>query len=96
MIKIDPAKLGLVPTVWTSPRKPQRLSFKELDAAQLPRFAGGRWTAALINTDYAIASGLSLPGDFPSLWKKRPTNPYVNVSRCAEGPGRRTLVQDTC
>ena len=57
MIKVDPAA-GLVPTVLDITENPKDLSFKELDAAQLPRSLADL-DAALINTNYAIASGLS-------------------------------------
>ncbi|SDG52803.1 lipoprotein, YaeC family [Sulfitobacter delicatus] len=57
LIKVDPAA-RLTPNVLDITENPKDVSFKELDAAQLPRSLADL-TAALINTNYAIASGLN-------------------------------------
>ena len=81
MIKVDEAA-GLVPTVLDITENPKNLSFKELDAAQLPRSLADL-TAALINTNYAIASGLSPKED--SIAMESAVNPYVNVIAVRKG-----------
>ena len=55
---------------------PKRLKFKELDAAQLPRILSDV-DAALINTNYAIPSGLS-PGK-DALFTEDKDSPYANI-----------------
>ncbi|MCK5501703.1 MAG: metal ABC transporter substrate-binding protein, partial [Tritonibacter mobilis] len=55
---------------------PKGLKFTELDAAQLPRSLADL-DAALINTNYAIASGLNPKTD--SIAMESAENPYVNV-----------------
>ncbi|MBB5723256.1 D-methionine transport system substrate-binding protein [Loktanella ponticola] len=81
MIKVDPAA-GLTPTMLDITENPKDLSFKELDAAQLPRSLADL-TAALINTNYAIASGLNPKED--SIAMESAENPYVNVIVVREG-----------
>ena len=81
LIKVDPAA-GLVPTVLDIVENPKELNFKELDAAQLPRSLADL-TAALINTNYAIASGLNPKED--SIAMESADNPYVNVIVVREG-----------
>lgn len=81
LIKVDPAA-GLTPTVLDITENPKDLSFKELDAAQLPRSLADL-TAALINTNYAIASGLNPKED--SIAMESAENPYVNVIVVREG-----------
>ncbi len=81
MIKVDEAA-GLVPTVLDITENPKNLSFKELDAAQLPRSLADL-DAALINTNYAIASGLSPKED--SIAMESADNPYVNVIAVRKG-----------
>lgn len=75
LIKVDPAA-GLTPTMLDITENPKDLSFKELDAAQLPRSLVDL-TAALINTNYAIASGLNPKED--AIAMEGAENPYVNV-----------------
>ena len=93
MIKVDPAA-GLVPTVLDITENPKDLSFKELDAAQLPRSLADL-DAALINTNYAIASGLSPKED--SIAMESADNPYVNVIAVQKGnedaPWVKTLLE---
>ncbi|MFG6566633.1 MetQ/NlpA family ABC transporter substrate-binding protein [Sulfitobacter sp. 1A13679] len=81
LIKVDEAA-GLVPTVLDITENPKDLSFKELDAAQLPRSLADL-DAALINTNYAIASGLSPKED--SIAMESAENPYVNVIAVRKG-----------
>ncbi len=93
MIKVDETA-GLVPTVLDITENPKDLSFKELDAAQLPRSLADL-DAALINTNYAIASGLSPKED--SIAMESADNPYVNVIVVQEGkedaPWVKTLLE---
>ena len=93
LIKVDEAA-GLVPTVLDITENPKDLSFKELDAAQLPRSLADL-DAALINTNYAIASGLSPKED--SIAMESADNPYVNVIVVQEGkedaPWVKTLLE---
>ena len=81
LIKVDEAA-GLVPTVLDITENPKDLSFKELDAAQLPRSLADL-DAAVINTNYAIASGLSPKED--SIAMESAENPYVNVIAVRKG-----------
>ena len=89
MIKVDEAA-GLVPTVLDITENPKNLSFKELDAAQLPRSLADL-TAALINTNYAIASGLSPKED--SIAMESAENPYVNVIAVRKGDEEAAWVE---
>lgn len=89
MIKVDEAA-GLVPTVLDIIENPKNLSFKELDAAQLPRSLADL-TAALINTNYAIASGLSPKED--SIAMESAENPYVNVIAVRKGDEEAAWVE---
>ncbi len=89
MIKVDEAA-GLVPTVLDITENPKNLSFKELDAAQLPRSLADL-DAALINTNYAIASGLSPKED--SIAMESADNPYVNVIAVRKGEEEAAWVE---
>lgn len=93
LIKLDPAT-GLKPTVIDVTENPKNLKFKELDAAQLPRSLNDL-DAALINTNYAIASGLNPKTD--SIAMESAENPYVNVIVVKKGnedkPWVKTLVE---
>ena len=89
MIKVDPAA-GLVPTVLDITENPKDLSFKELDAAQPPRSLADL-DAALINTNYAIASGLSPKED--SIAMESAENPYVNVIAVRKGDEEAAWVE---
>ncbi len=89
MIKVDEAA-GLVPTVLDITENPKNLSFKELDAAQLPRSLADL-DAALINTNYAIASGLSPKED--SIAMESVDNPYVNVIAVRKGDEEAAWVE---
>lgn len=89
MIKVDEAA-GLVPTVLDITENPKELSFKELDAAQLPRSLADL-SAALINTNYAIASGLNPKED--SIAMESAENPYVNVIAVRKGDEEAAWVE---
>ncbi|MDF3384144.1 MULTISPECIES: MetQ/NlpA family ABC transporter substrate-binding protein [Sulfitobacter] len=89
LIKVDEAA-GLVPTVLDITENPKDLSFKELDAAQLPRSLADL-DAALINTNYAIASGLSPKED--SIAMESAENPYVNVIAVRKGDEEAAWVE---
>ena len=89
LIKVDETA-GLVPTVLDITENPKDLSFKELDAAQLPRSLADL-DAALINTNYAIASGLSPKED--SIAMESAENPYVNVIAVRKGDEEAAWVE---
>lgn len=92
LIKLDPAT-GLKPTVLDVTDNPKNLKFQELDAAQLPRSLADL-DAALINTNYAIASGLNPKTD--AIAMESADNPYVNIIVVKKGnedkPWVKTLV----
>ena len=84
---------GLVPSPLDIAENPKGLKFLELDAAQLPRTLADA-DIAIINTNYAIASGLSPKVDAIAMEKAE--NPYVNVIVVRKGdedqPWVKTLV----
>ncbi|MBU0644804.1 MAG: MetQ/NlpA family ABC transporter substrate-binding protein [Alphaproteobacteria bacterium] len=84
---------GLVPSPLDIAENPKGLKFLELDAAQLPRTLADA-DIAIINTNYAIASGLSPKDDAIAMEKAE--NPYVNVIVVRKGdedqPWVKTLV----
>lgn len=84
---------GLVPTVLDVVENPKDIHFRELDAAQLPRSLADL-DAALINTNYAIASGLNPKKD--ALATESSDNPYVNIIVVRKGdedaPWVKTLI----
>ena len=69
--------VGLLPTVFDVVENPKRLKFHELDAAQLPRSLDDL-DAAVINTNYAVAAGLT-PGKDSIAIESAVANPYNNV-----------------
>jgi len=69
--------VGLLPTVFDVVENPMRLKFHELDAAQLPRSLDDL-DAAVINTNYAVAAGLT-PGKDSIAIESAVANPYNNV-----------------
>lgn len=91
-IKVSP-DAGLKPTILDVTENPKKLKFQELDAAQLPRSLADL-DAALINTNYAIASGLNPKTD--AIAVESADNPYVNVIVVRNGdedqPWVKTLV----
>ncbi|WP_321363005.1 MetQ/NlpA family ABC transporter substrate-binding protein [uncultured Celeribacter sp.] len=85
---------GLVPSPLDVQDNPKGLKFLELDAAQLPRTLSDA-DIAVINTNYAIASGLSPKDDAIAMEKAE--SPYVNVIVVRKGdedlPWVKTLVE---
>lgn len=67
--------VGLVPTVLDIAENPRDIRIQELDAAQLPRSLQDL-DAAMINTNYAIASGLDPVNDAIAT---ETDSPYVNI-----------------
>ncbi|WP_304618902.1 MetQ/NlpA family ABC transporter substrate-binding protein [Paracoccus sediminilitoris] len=85
---------GLVPSPLDIQNNPKNLNFLELDAAQLPRALADA-DIAIINTNYALASGLSPRND--SIAMEKADSPYVNIIVVQEGrqdePWVKTLVE---
>jgi D-methionine transport system substrate-binding protein len=81
---------GLVPTVLDVTENAKNISFQELDAAQLPRSLADL-EAAVINTNYALASGLSPKTD--AIGMEAADNPYVNVIVVREGDEEQSWVK---
>lgn len=81
---------GLVPTVLDVTENPKDIRFRELDAAQLPRSLADL-DAALINTNYAIASGLNPKED--AIAVESADNPYVNIIVVRDGDQEAPWVQ---
>lgn len=67
--------VGLVPTMLDIADNPRDIRIRELDAAQLPRSLQDL-DAAMINTNYAIASGLDPVNDSIAT---ETDSPYVNI-----------------
>lgn len=89
-----PEDAGLVPSPLDVTENPKNLRFLELDAAQLPRALADA-DIAIINTNYALASGLSPRED--SIAMEEADSPYVNIIVVQDGrqdePWVQTLVQ---
>ncbi|TQS73592.1 MetQ/NlpA family ABC transporter substrate-binding protein [Rhodobacteraceae bacterium] len=85
---------GLVPSPLDIEENDKGLKFLELDAAQLPRSLADT-DIAVINTNYAIASGLNPKTD--SIAMEAADSPYVNVIVVRNGdedqPWVKTLVE---
>lgn len=85
---------GLVPSPLDVTDNPKNLRFLELDAAQLPRTLADA-DIAIINTNYALASGLSPRED--AIAMEKADSPYVNIIVVQEGrqdePWVQTLVE---
>lgn len=67
---------GLVPSPLDVTENAKKLKFRELDAAQLPRALDDA-DAAIINTNYALAAGISPKND--SIAMEKADSPYANV-----------------
>ena len=67
---------GLVPSPLDVTENAKNLSFLELDAAQLPRALADA-DIAIINTNYALASGLNPKED--AIASEKADSPYVNI-----------------
>ena len=85
---------GLVPSPLDVQDNPKNLRFLELDAAQLPRALADA-DVAIINTNYALAAGLSPRND--SIAMEKAESPYVNIIVVRQGrqdePWVKTLVE---
>lgn len=85
---------GLVPTPLDITENPRNLKFRELDAAQLPRALEDA-DAAVINTNFALAAGISPRED--SIAMEKADSPYANVIAVRKGdeeqPWLKTLVE---
>ncbi|RJE80273.1 MetQ/NlpA family ABC transporter substrate-binding protein [Paracoccus sp. JM45] len=85
---------GLVPSPLDVSANPKNLRFLELDAAQLPRALADA-DIAIINTNYALAAGLSPRND--SIAMEKAESPYVNIIVVQQGhqdePWVKTLVE---
>ncbi|WP_395457086.1 MetQ/NlpA family ABC transporter substrate-binding protein [Azospirillum melinis] len=93
LIKLAPGK-GLSPSILDIAENPKALKLVELEAAQLPR-ALEDFDAAIINTDYAVNSGLT-PSKDALIQEPREGNPYGNFIAAREKdkdrPALKTLV----
>lgn len=93
VIKVNP-DAGLVPTPLDITENPKNLKFRELDAAQLPRALEDA-DAAVINTNFALAAGISPRED--SIAMEKADSPYANVIAVRKGdeeqPWVKTLVE---
>ena len=85
---------GLVPTPLDITENPKNFKFRELDAAQLPRALEDA-DAAVINTNFALAAGISPRED--SIAMEKADSPYANVIAVRKGdeeqPWLKTLVE---
>lgn len=81
---------GLVPSTLDVTENPKDLSFLELDAAQLPRALADA-DIAIINTNYATASGLNAKED--SIAMEKADSPYVNIIVVRKGDEAAAWVQ---
>ncbi|MBB1492172.1 MULTISPECIES: MetQ/NlpA family ABC transporter substrate-binding protein [unclassified Paracoccus (in: a-proteobacteria)] len=93
VITVNP-DAGLVPSVLDISENPKNLRFRELDAAQLPRALDDA-DAAVINTNFALAAGISPRED--SIAMEKADSPYANVIAVRKGdeeqPWVKTLVE---
>lgn len=93
LIKVN-ADAGLVPTALDVTENPKKLKFRELDAAQLPRSLADV-DAAVINTNFALAAGISPRED--AIAMEKADSPYANVIAVRKGdenaPWLKTLIE---
>lgn len=73
---VELAKAAADPTVRDVTANPRKLTFRELEAAQLPRTLDDV-DAAVINTNYALAAGLAPERD--ALAREGSDSPFANV-----------------
>ena len=81
---------GLVPSPLDVTENAKNLTFLELDAAQLPRTLADV-DIAIINTNYALASGLNPKTD--AIASEGADSPYVNIIVVRKGNESATWVQ---
>lgn len=93
VIKVKP-EAGLVPSPLDVVENPKGLTFRELDAAQLPRALADA-DVAVINTNYALAAGMSPKKD--AIAMEQADSPYANVivvrKADVDKPWVKTLVE---
>lgn len=90
VIRVDADK-GLIPSPLDITENPKNLSFDELDAAQLPRALSDA-DAAIINTNFALAAGISPRND--SIAMEKADSPYANVIAVRNGDQDQPWVKD--
>ncbi|HRO16270.1 MAG TPA: MetQ/NlpA family ABC transporter substrate-binding protein [Paracoccus sp. (in: a-proteobacteria)] len=73
---------GLTPSPLDVTGNPKKISFKELDAAQLPRALEDA-DAAVINTNFALAAGMNPKND--AIAMEKADGPYANVIAVRKG-----------
>lgn len=81
VIKVKP-DAGLTPSPLDVAENPKNISFKELDAAQLPRALEDA-DAAVINTNFALAAGMNPKTD--AIAMEKADGPYANVIAVRKG-----------
>lgn len=93
LLKLKDGK-GLTPSILDIAENPKKLDLVEIEAAQLPR-AIEDFDGAIINTDYAVNSGLH-PAKDALIQEPREGNPYGNFVAAREKdkdrPALKTLV----
>lgn len=89
LIKLK-ADVGVTPTVRDIVDNPKKLQFKELDAAFIPK-ALGDLAAAVINTNFAIPSGLSPTKD--AIFSEPKDSPWVNIIAVREADKDKPVFQ---
>ncbi|MDB6176252.1 MetQ/NlpA family ABC transporter substrate-binding protein [Paracoccus sp. Z330] len=90
LVTLD-ADTGLVPSPLDVTENARDLSFLELDAAQLPRALADA-DIAIINTNYALASGLNPKTD--AIAMEKADSPYVNIIVVKQGEEDQPWVKD--
>jgi D-methionine transport system substrate-binding protein len=87
--------VGLLPTARDIAKNPKRIQIKELDAGIVGR-AIGDLDAAVVNTDWAVKSGIRIPEERIAQ-EKVPGNPYRNFiavnEKDADAPWVHELVE---
>jgi D-methionine transport system substrate-binding protein len=90
-----PDNVGLLPTARDIAKNPKHIHIKELDAGIVGR-AIGDLDAAVVNTDWAVKSGIRIP-DERIAQEKVPGNPYRNFiavnEKDAKAPWVHALVE---
>lgn len=90
IIKVD-AERGLIPSPLDITENPKNLGFDELDAAQLPRALSDA-DIAIINTNYALAAGISPKDD--AIAMEKADSPYANVIAVRNGDQDQPWVKE--
>lgn len=87
LIRLDDVKLKTKIDIRSNPKK---IKFKELDAPQIPR-ALSDVTAAVINTNYALAAGLNPTKDAIIIEGKE--SPFVNIVVVKKGNEKKEKIR---